>query len=221
MRLLLNSHKRYEILLHIHKDEIIKQLVAQQFFQQPNFVVDRTHRIRVEVDNSGELFNKFCDYLLGQSQQLEGLDEDKYLEVLFETGKKLSLDKNILRKHFLKKSGSFINENLATEDLLFISMISTLLEVLDLVHYKRSLKEIEKAFHRHCGGLLSSIDKKKIFNEGIKRLGEVADSNFSIIHNLIKVFDLANIFGVNIRIEHTSCDDFMRKVVDKIIQECY
>ncbi|MHA1975083.1 MAG: hypothetical protein ACTSW1_19010 [Candidatus Hodarchaeales archaeon] len=208
-------------MLQIHKNDIIKQLVAQQFFQQPDFVVDRTHRIRVKVSNSGGLFDKFCNYLLDKSQNLEGLDLDKYLEVLFQTGERLSLDRNILRKHFLEKSESFISENLATEDLLFISMISTLLEVLDLVHYNKSIKEIRKAFAKHCDTILTDIDQKKVFEEGIKRLGEVADSNFSIIHNLIKVFDLGKIFSVKIWIDHESCDSFMRKVIEKIITGCY
>lgn len=208
----------------IKKDVIIKQLVEQQFYQPPNYIVDRTHRIMTKVENSDLLINQMVDYLVFHSKHLKGTESSSYLEISDRIAQKLGLNPETVRSRFHTKTNGFILERLETEDLIFITMIASILEILDLVHYQEALEIIKKEYLKRYEDQETSIKESKIalnFEEGIKRLGEVANSDFSIIQNLIKVQDLASVFGVQISINQDEFNEFILKVVDTIILDSY
>ena len=208
----------------IKKDVVIKQLVEQQFYQPPDYIVDRTHRIKTRVLNSNLVIIKLVDFLVFHSLHLKGTKSAPYLKISDKIAQKFSLNPKEVRSRYHNKTKDFIREKLETEDLIFITMIANILEILDLSHYQKTLEVIRKEYLKRFQDQEISIQNSNItltFEEGVKRLGEVANSDFSIVQNLIKVKDLALIFGVNIRINQDEYNGFILKVVDKILQESY
>ncbi|WP_455463658.1 hypothetical protein [Candidatus Hodarchaeum mangrovi] len=208
----------------IKKDVVIKQLVEQQFYQPPNYIVDRTHRIKTKVMNSDLVINKLVDFLFFHSKHLKGTESSSYLEISDLIAQKLGLNPKMVRSRFHTKTNGFILEHLETEDLIFITMIASILEIFDLVNYQETLEAIKKVYLNQYQDQETSLNESNIvlkFEEGIKRLGEVANSDFSILQNLIKVQDLASVFGVQINIDQDEFNEFIFRVVDKIICEGY
>lgn len=207
-------------------DSIINQLVSQQFFLHPNIIVDRTHRIKIRVQGAEYVFRQLIEFLHHISNQLCGTESGPYIAILSEAGKKLELEYSSLERRFQAKAGSFLREGLATESILFISTIASILEVLDVLHYQQLLNMVRSAFHQYCNSYLTNMnhkDQMELFEAGIRRLGEVADPSFSILQNLIKFADLAHKFQVEDLISFTPdlLKEFCDKVISKIVSGGY
>ncbi|MFX0183023.1 MAG: hypothetical protein ACFE95_08085 [Candidatus Hodarchaeota archaeon] len=207
-------------------DTIINQLVSQQFFLHPNIIVDRTHRIKIRIQGAEYVFQQLIEFLHHISDQLCGIEPGPYIAILSEAGDKLELEHSALERRFQAKAGSFLREGLATESILFISTIASILEVLDVLHYQQLLNMVHSAFHKYCDNYLANMDPQdqiELFEAGIKRLGEVADPNFSILQNLIKFVDLAHKFQVEDLISYKPelLKEFCDKVILKIVSGEY
>lgn len=199
-------------------DSIINQLISQQFFLQPDIIVDRTHRLKIKIPGAEYVFRQFSEFLHQISNRLCGTEPGPYIAILSEAGEKLELEHSSLERRFQAKAGSFLREGLATESILFISTIASILEVLDVLHYQKLLYMVRSAFHQYCDNYQANLDHQdqiELFEEGIKRLGEVADPNFSILQNLIKFTDLAHKFQVEDLISFTP--ELFKEFCDKVI----
>ncbi|MHA2075701.1 MAG: hypothetical protein ACW97X_13860 [Candidatus Hodarchaeales archaeon] len=126
----------------IDRMSVIRQLVSQQFFLPPNFIIDRTNRIELKVHGSDQVFKLFSQFLYQISKSATGEDISSYFTVLETAANRLNLNKDDLEEKFIQKTEGFVNEGLATEEILFITLIATFLESLDLVHYKMFLKDL-------------------------------------------------------------------------------
>ena len=146
--------------------ELIDQLVRQQFFIEPNIITDRTYTLQFEVEGSDLILNHFADFLFDHSKDLFGTDPSHYLAVLIRTGKKLSINPvDKLKTRFKEKIGSFIKEGLATETILFIATISSILEILDYSHYQTLLKELSSLYYHQCISLLATQEYEGAMRE--------------------------------------------------------
>jgi hypothetical protein len=199
---------------------IIDQLVGQQFFLTPNVIVDRTHRIKIEIKGARLVYQLFTDFLYEKSNHLYGTEPGPYIAILSEAGEKLRLENTDLKRRFQGKAGSFLREGLATENILFISTIATILEVLDVKHYQELIARLRSAFKQLVYENSIELEKENyltVFDGGIKRLGEIADPNFSILLNLIKLVDLAQIFQIEDRIH--GVPDYYNKHLKIVLQK--
>ncbi|MHA1993626.1 MAG: hypothetical protein ACW97Z_03730 [Candidatus Hodarchaeales archaeon] len=207
--------------------EVIDQLVRQQFFIAPNIITDRTYSLQFEVEGSDLILNHFADFLFDHSKDLYGTDPSHYLAVLLRTGKKLSINPlEKLKIRFNEKIGSFIEEGLATETILFISTISSILEVLDYSHYQTLLKELSSLYYHQCISLLATQeyeDQAKNLDDGIKRLSEAAEPKLSLIQNVIKLKSLASIFDIAdlISYDKRQLMDIQSDIIRKVITGSY
>ncbi len=207
--------------------EVIDQLVRQQFFISPNIITDRTYTLQFEVEGSNKILDHFADFLFNHCKDLYGTDPVPYLDTLLRTGKKLSinpLDKLEIR--FDEKIGSFIKEGLATETILFIATISSILEVLDYSHYQTLLKELSGLYYHQCISLLATQeyeDQEKNLNDGLKRLSEAAEPKLSLIQNIIKLKSLASIFDITelISYDKRQLMDIQSDIIRKVISGSY
>ncbi len=207
--------------------ELVDQLVRQQFFIDPNIITDRTYSLQFEIEGSNRILQHFADFLFDQGKDLYGTDPSHYVSVLLRTGKKLSinpLDK--LTTRFNEKIGSFIEEGLATETILFIATISSILEVLDYSHYQTLLKELSALYYHQCISLLATQeyeDQEEKLNDGIKRLSEAAEPKLSLIQNVIKLKSIASIFDISDLISYDKRQfmDIQSEVIRKVISESY
>ena len=207
--------------------ELIDQLVRQQFFIAPNIITDRTYSLQFEIEGSNQILEYFADFLFEHSKDLYGTDPSQYMAVLVRTGKKLSinpLDK--LKTRFNEKIGSFIEEGLATETILFIATISSILEVLDYSHYETLLKELSSLYYHQCISLLATQeyeDQAKNLDDGIKRLSEAAEPKLSLIQNIIKLKSLASIFDIAdlLSYDKRQLMDIQSDIIRKVITGSY
>ncbi len=194
---------------------VIKQLVSQQFFLPPDFVIDRTHRIEIRVRGSDQVFKSFSEYLYEISKSVKGKDAASYYSILKDAAKNLNLARSKVEQRFHEKSIGFLKEGLATEEILFITAIATILESLDLIHYELFLEDLW--FHYNGAETQEDPSKKeKKYENGIKRLGEIADSYFSILLNLRKIDELAKIFCIKVTYDHQEVEDFYKEVINSI-----
>ena len=194
---------------------VIDQLVRQQFFQSPNYVIDRTNRKKVEVKGSDQVLLLFSDFLHNHLKDLEGTDPQPYISALLMVKDKLQLNEEDLMTRFEKKAGSFVREGLASETILSITTVSTILESLDARHYHALLDTLHSS-------LLKNHDvenPEETFNLGIKRLGETADANFSLMLNLIKITDLASKFERVLELKPQEENHIRKSVVQKLMTE--
>jgi hypothetical protein len=207
--------------------DVITQLVSQQFFIKPNIITDRTYSIQFEITGSEIILDYFVNLLYENSSDLFGEEPSPYLSALMRSGKKLAINPlEKLEKRFNEKIGSFIDEGLATETILFIATISSILEVLDYSHYQMLLKELSALYYHQCISRYSTDEyeeQSKKLSEGIKRLSEAASSKLSLLQNIIKIKNLASIFDLS---EHLSYDkrqvqNYQSEVIQKIINESY
>ncbi|MHA2225465.1 MAG: hypothetical protein ACXAC8_09695 [Candidatus Hodarchaeales archaeon] len=206
----------------MQREVVIKQLVRQQFYSHPNFIIDRTQRLQIEVHGASCLFNEFSSFLFEISNNLNGSDPNLYSEIINKAGNALNLQPDTIRERFHDKTNGLLGENLATEDILFIAAIASILEVLDIRHFKDLLDNLYNSFIQFCiqGGVSSFKESKNLsshFDKGIKRLGEIADEHFSLLQNITKCEDLAQIFKIQIKYDRFLVQEYIQKVIDKII----
>ncbi len=204
----------------IHKDEVIKQLVSQQFFIPPNLITDRTYRLKIEIKGSERIFIHFSNFLYKISSNLKGIDLMPYNEVLGKAGETLQLKSKAVQRRFYDKTHVFLREGLATEDILFITAISSILEVLDVDHFEELVEQLYDSYvqlciHKTPNGNDSNLSNH--FSVGIKRLGEIADSQFSLLHNIVKCVNLAQFFNIKINYDQALVREYHQRVVHKII----
>jgi hypothetical protein len=215
MRMMDTNHPPVSHRPQIDRMGVIKQLASQQFFLPPDFVIDRTHRIEIRVTGSDQVFKSFSDYLYKISKSVKGENVASYFYILADAATKLKLVKPNLEKRFHNKTAGFLKEGLATEEILFITAIATILESLDLIHYDLFLEDLQS--HYNDADLKVDPTKKaKKFENGIKRLGEIADSYFSILLNLRKIDELAKIFGIVVNYNQQEVEEFYNKVISSI-----
>ncbi len=196
---------------------VIRHLVSQQFFLPPNFVIDRTNRIELEVQGSDQVFKSFSEFLYQISTSAKGEDISSYYSVLVAASGRFNLNRNEIEGKFKQKTGGFVTEGLATEEILFITLIATILESMDLIHYKMFLKDLrsyfdEKKFQE------TPKNRNHLFEKGIERLGEIADSHYSILLNLRKLIELARIFKVDIDYDQNEIDQYYSEVIASILR---
>lgn len=200
------------------KKNIIKQLVSQQFFLPPNLITDRTYSLRIEVVSSDLVFNQFTDFLLEISQNLEGTDPNAYNSVFEVAAERLQLNLLSVQQRFHEKTHSFLKEGLATEDILFITCISSILEILDVRHFDNLVEGLRESYIHQCiQQHYQKDDLSAHFENGIKRLGEIADSYFSLLHNILKIEDLAYLLNVEIVYDQNLVREYNQNVINKII----
>lgn len=199
----------------IDRMSVIRQLVSQQFFLPPNFVIDRTNRIELEVHGSDQVFKSFSEFLFQISTSAKGEDISSYFSVLEAASGRLNLNRNEIEVKFEQKTGGFVTEGLATEEILFITLIATILESMDLIHYKMFLKDFRSYFEEKK---LQEDPKNRnhLFEKGVERLGEIADSHYSILLNLRKLIELARIFKVDIDYDQNEVDQYYTEVITSI-----
>lgn len=194
---------------------VIDQLVRQQFFQSPNYVIDRTNREKVEVKGSDIVLLLFSDFLFNYLKDAKGTDPQPYISALLMVMDKLQLEEEDLTARFEKKAGSFLREGLASETILIITSVSTILESIDARHYHTLLDTLRSSFLK----MYDVQNPEESFNEGIKRLGETADANFSLLLNLIKITDLAKLFGGALELNPQVENRIRKNVVQKLMTE--
>ena len=203
--------------------EIIDQLVAQQFYIAPNTITDRTYSLQFEVSGADIVYNQFTNFLCSNSEHLYGTDPAHYLSAVMKAGKKLSIKPlQRLEEKFNVKIGSFIEEGLATETILFIATISTILEVLDSDHYQTLIKELSALYFHQC---ISSLDlsPRDSLDQGINRLAEAADSKISLLQNMVKLRSIASIFDLTDSLSYDKREllNFKNDIIRKIINGSY
>jgi hypothetical protein len=200
----------------IDRMSVIRQLVSQQFFLPPNFVIDRTNRIELEVHGSDQVFKSFSEFLYQISTPAEGEDVSSYFSVLVAASGRFNLNRNEIEGKFEQKTGGFVTEGLATEEILFITLIATILESMDLIHYKMFLKDLRLSFDEK-NFQEAPKNKNQLFEKGVERLGEIADSSYSILLNLRKLIELARIFKVDIDYDQNKIDQYYSEVITSIV----
>ncbi|MFX1283738.1 MAG: hypothetical protein ACFFB5_08785 [Promethearchaeota archaeon] len=204
----------------ILKDEVIKQLVSQQFFIPPNLITDRTYRLKIEIRGSERVFLEFSNFLDKISHELQGIDPTPYNLVLEKAAKALELKSEAVQQRFYDKTHAFLREGLATEDILFITAISSLLEVLDVLHFNELVEQLHDSYVQLCINKTPNGHDNNLsnhFNAGIKRLGEIADSYFSLLHNIVKCVNLAQLFHIELNYDQALVHEYHERVVHKIV----
>lgn len=201
------------------KLEIVTFLISQQFYKGENKITDRTRTIEVTIENSSDVIENFKNFLLRETKDLEGLDVLKYKIGILSVSKKLNMsdkEKSSLEAKFDKKTVPMMREGVATEDILYLTSIASILEILDMRHLSNVLKDLSKQF-------FDKFDKDKtFFQDGINRLGEVADSNFSLLINIEKINDLSRLFtGKKLYLNPEVKQKFIDNVLIKIYNEEY
>jgi len=203
--------------------EVIDQLVAQQFYIAPNTITDRTYSLQFEVSGADIVYNQFTSFLFTNSEHLYGTNPAHYLSAIMKAGKKLSIKPlQKLEERFNEKIGTFIEEGLATETILFIATISTILEVLDSDHYQTLIKELSALYFHQC---VSSLDlsPRESLDQGINRLAEAANSKISLLQNMVKLRSIASIFDLtdNLSYDKRELLNFKNEIIQKIITGSY
>jgi len=203
--------------------EIIDQLVAQQFYIAPNIITDRTYSINFEVSGAELVYNHFTNFLFNNSEHLYGTDPVHYLSVLMKSGKKLSIKPlQRLEDKFNEKIGTFIKEGLATESILFIATISTILEILDSDHYQTLIKELSALYFHQCISL-RDLSPRESLDQGVSRLREAANAKISLLQNMVKLRSIASIFDLTDDISYDKREllNFKNEIIQKIINGSY
>ena len=203
--------------------EVIDQLVAQQFYIAPNTITDRTYSLQFEVSGADIVYNQFTNFLFTNSEHLYGTNPAHYLSAVMKAGKKLSIKPlQKLEERFNEKIGTFIEEGLATETILFIAAISTILEVLDSDHYQTLIKELSALYFHQC---VSSLDlsPRESLDQGVNRLAEAANSKISLLQNMVKLRSIASIFDLtdNLSYDKRELLNFKNDIIQKIITGSY
>ena len=203
--------------------EVIDTLVAQQFYIAPNTITDRTYSLQFEVSGADIVYNQFTNFLFTNSEHLYGTNPAHYLSAVMKAGKKLSIKPlQKLEERFNEKIGTFIEEGLATETILFIATISTILEVLDSDHYQTLIKELSALYFHQC---VSSLDlsPRESLDQGINRLAEAANSKISLLQNMVKLRSIASIFDLtdNLSYDKRELLNFKNEIIQKIITGSY
>ncbi len=176
--------------------------------------------MKIEIKGSDRVFQLISDYLYKISHDLKGVDPTPYITVMVMAAQALCIQPTIVKQHFHNKAHSFIEEGLATEDILFITSIASILETLDARHFEDLRERLYDSYVQLCIQKTLIKEEKSLtkqFNEGIKRLGEIADPLFSLLQNIIKCVDLANLFKIEISYDRNLVQKYNQIVLDKII----
>ncbi|MHA1237580.1 MAG: hypothetical protein ACTSQ9_07985, partial [Candidatus Hodarchaeales archaeon] len=184
---------------------------------------DRTYSLQFEVSGADIVYNQFTNFLFTNSEHLYGTDPAHYLSAVMKAGKKLSIKPlQKLEERFNEKIGTFIEEGLATETILFIAAISTILEVLDSDHYQTLIKELSALYFHQC---VSSLDlsPRESLDQGINRLAEAANSKISLLQNMVKLRSIASIFDLtdNLSYDKRELLNLKNDIIQKIITGSY
>ncbi|MFX1515816.1 MAG: hypothetical protein ACFFC6_05860 [Promethearchaeota archaeon] len=204
----------------IQREEVIKQLVSQQFFIHPDIIIDRTHRLQMKVLGANRVFQHLSNFLYEIAYELKGIDPFPYNIVLGKIARVLRISPKKAQQRFHEKTHVFLREKLATEDILFITVISSILEVFDSLQFQELVDHLHDLYIQLCIHKIPSRDDNGIskhFNAGIRRLGEIADSNFSLLHNIFKCVNLAQLFKIEIEYDQRLVEEYIQIVINKII----
>lgn len=204
----------------IQRGKVIKQLASQQFFIHPNFITDRTHHLHMEIQGADHVFLHLSDFLYEMTNDLKGTDPTPYNVVLEKAAEVLQIKPIMVQQRFYEKTNTFLRERLATEDLLFIMVISSILEVLDIQQFQEIIDQLFNSYIQMCIHKIPARDDNDVsrhFHTGIRRLGEIADSNFSLLHNVLKCINLAQLFKIQISYDQSIVQEYFQSVIHKII----
>ncbi len=199
----------------VSKNAIINQLVKQQFYLPPNLITDRTYRKQIEVEGAEEVITQFTNLLRQLSYDVSGTNLQTYENFLEQIEEALNFPKRTIIEKFKKKANGFLQENLETEDILFITVIASILEVIDSQNYEIYISNL----FNYYKSLFASSNQSKIntiFEGGVKRLAEIADSKFSLLHNITKVQDLASKLGIHISYNEVEVNEIRTNVIQEI-----
>jgi hypothetical protein len=203
----------------IQREKLIKQLVSQQFFIHPNFITDRTHHLQIEIDGADQVFLHLSGFLYEMCSNLKGTDPFPYNVAIEKIADLLQIKLKLVQQRFYEKTHVFLRERLATEDILFITTISTILEVLDIQQFQELVDQLYDLFMKLCIHKIPARDDNdisKLFFTGVRRLGEIADSNISLLHNVHKCVTLAQLFRIELSLDQKLIQEYFETVINKI-----
>ncbi|MFW9905592.1 MAG: hypothetical protein ACFFFH_14715 [Candidatus Thorarchaeota archaeon] len=203
----------------IQREKVIKQLFSQQFFIHPNSITDRTHRLQMEILGAEQLYLHLSEFLNEMLFNLKGIDPSPDNIVIEKIVILLQIKPRIVQQCFQEKIHLFLRERFATEDIPFITPISTILEVLHVQQFQELVDQLYDSYIKLCICKIPTRDDNDIpkhFFTGIRRLEEIADSNISLLNNVHKCVTLAQLFRIEISTDQRLLREYFQTVIKKI-----
>jgi len=166
-----------------HYEQVITYLLHQQFYYEPNFLIDRTSKKKILVNHSHEILYGLQEKLI---QLIPLWEEGKEKEFMKELCNILQIDLECVYNVYKSKADNLPKDDMNENHCL--RFMFALSETIHLFHEKSIAKahEVLKA--------KSELDEEE-FTKVISFISQNADPDLSLFQNFYILLDYASITG--------------------------
>ncbi len=154
--------------------EVVTYLFSQQFFEKPNFIIDRRAVKKIKIKGSGEVIEELIDIV---RQNITPFDEGNDEQFIKQLATKFNIRTKEIYDNYENKLSNLEDDQ--KSDRKFKLMIT--LSVIIAYFQKRSTEFVHKMLKED---LENGVDQK-LFKEALGELYQRADEDLSLLQNIV------------------------------------
>lgn len=185
-------------------EDVITFIIYQQFFREPNFIIDRSAKKKIRVENSDLVIKKLKEKIIEHCFLFVERKEKEFIKAL---GEDFGIETNAIVEHYTAKIESLA---MGVEDLSFKMTMA-----LSGVFSSLQKNEISRS-HSILREKLGKAVTDKRFTEILNTCAQYADNDLSLLHNLSILTKYSQI--VDVQVSPVYFDKHSKLVMKKILK---
>ena len=171
--------------------DVVNYILSQQFYQEPDFIIDRRNNKRIKIKGSGEIIN---DMILKIKDHSILFEEGKDEEFIDSIASELDIRTNAIHDQYDERKSNLEEEQLEDKKFKLMIVLSVLISHL----HKKNSETIHKKLRDEIADGLS----KKEFDEAMGILYQQADEDLSLLQNIAVLKNFAKLTKHKIHEKH-------------------
>jgi len=189
--------------------DVVEYLLSQQFYQKPDFIIDRRASKKMKIKGSGEIINDMIHKIREHSSQFEKGKDEEFIDSL---ASELNIRTKSIHDQYLEKISNL--EEVQMKDKKFKMMV-VLSVLISHLHKKNS-----EVIHKKLRDEIVDGHSKKDFDNAMGMLYQTSDEDLSLLQNIAVLKNFARLTKHNLPIkEYQKKKKIVLKKIKKFLKD--
>ncbi|MHA2256046.1 MAG: hypothetical protein ACXAAM_08245 [Candidatus Heimdallarchaeaceae archaeon] len=162
--------------------DVVEYILSQQFYQQPDFIIDRRANKKIRIKGSGEIINDMIHKIREHSSLFEKGKDEEFMDSL---ASELNIRTKSIHEQYSEKMSNLEEEQKRDKKFKMMVVLSV---VISHLHKKNS-----ENIHKKLREEVVDGHSKKEFDHSMGLLYQKADEDLSLLQNIAVLKNFARL----------------------------